>query len=361
MRASPAIGVFTFAVLCAGSVRAQDAAPPREIDLSLAAEPVEADALRALIEELLAGLDVGVRARVVDAIDPREVVSPPPSPPPAVARVWIGIEPPNAILYLADAPWERVLVRRVPVATLDVAAREQLAQIVVTAIEALLGGASIGLTRAEAQAELVPDEPEPAPAPTTPVPTAPATPAQGPEVSMGVEAWLGGGLPLWGDGPRAGAAVLARFALFPDVRGLRPITILEARVRLPQTAQSADVELRLWSVTARIEGGADLAIDADTSVRATVGLALDVTSVEPRPRTMRVEPTPARDDITALVTLAAGVTRRLASFIWASAGVSLDVDLVDTRYVVVAGGAETVVLDPWSVRPWPWLALGGRL
>ena len=360
MRASPAIGLFTFAVLCAAGARAQEAGPPRELDLALAADPASADALRTLIEELLAGLDVGVRARVVDTIDPRDVVSPPPSPQPAIARVWIGIEPPSAILYLADASWERVLVRRVPVATLDVAAREQLAQIVVTAIEALLGGATIGLSRAEAQAELVPEEPATPPQPTT-SPAREPTPIEEPEISLGVEVWLGGGLPIWSDGPRAGAAVLARFALFPSVRGVRPITILEARVRPPQTAQSDDVELHLWSATARIEGGADVAIDSDTSVRATVGLALDVTSVDPRPRTARVAPTPARDDVTALITFAAGVTRRLAAFIWASAGLSLDVDLVDTRYVVLAGSTEVVVLDPWSVRPWPWLALGGRL
>jgi hypothetical protein len=334
--------------------------PPRVVDLTVAAASDDADAVERVIEELLAGLDVATRARRVPAVDPREVVTPPAEPVPALARVWLQIDLPDAMLYLADAPWERVLVRRVPIGALDEAAREQLAQIVHTAVEALLGGATIGLDRAEARATIAPGEPEVPDVPDTPVlppPVAAPAPAQ-----VALEAWLGAGVPVWSDGPRAGIALFARGGVVPDTGRVRPVLSVEARGRLPQTADAGRVDIAFWSVTARVDGGVELVLDASTTFRATAGVALDVTVVEPRPQPgSDVSASPTRDDVTALVVASVSFTRVLSGWLVGAAGLSIDVDLVDTRYVVVDGGTETPVLDPWSVRPWPWLALGARL
>lgn len=359
MRAS---GIIVGLTLVSAVARAQSE-PPHVVDLTIAAETDAADSLEGAIAELLAGLGVTARPRRVEVIDPRQVVIPPDAPPPALARVWIAVDPPNAILYLADAPWERVLVRRVPIGDLDVASREQLAQIVHTAIEALLAGASIGLTRAEAQAELVPEEPETSPEPPAPEPIAQQPPLPPPErAKLVVEGWLGVGLPLWSDGPRAGAGIFGRGGVVWQVGRVRPLVSIEARGRPSTTTQTSAVALSIWSVAARIEGGAELAIDPETAVRAVAGIGLEVTSVSSRANEgTGVTPAPAREDLTAMLTSSISITRALAGWLWASAGVSLDVDLVDTRYVVVEGDDETVVLDPWSVRPWPWLAVGGRL
>ena len=58
-------------------------------------------------------------------------------------------------MYLADGRWERVLVRRVPAPReFDEVEREQLAHIVESSVDALLSGATIGLTLREVSRSL---------------------------------------------------------------------------------------------------------------------------------------------------------------------------------------------------------------
>ena len=335
--------------------------PPRVIDLVLAAEPEQADRLDSSVSELLLGIDVLVRPRRVEQVDPREVVDPPPSPPPALARVWVELDETQATLYLADAPWERVLVRRVPMeAGLGEASREQLAQIIHTAVEALLAGARIGLSRAEAREELV-DEPEPPPPEPPPEepPAPPPPPPPRPGLRLSTDIGLGWSLQLWADGPKVRHAPLVHVHVAVGEATVRPYAAVGADLRWSQRTEAQLVDIELSGADVRFEAGVDADLAPGLTGSVGGGVTLDVASVRPQGR----EASPAvaggeSDVLTTMLSLRAGLRYRLLPHWWMGGGVVVDLDLIDTRYVVLEGGRERVVLDPWSIRPAPWLAAG---
>lgn len=333
--------------------------PPRVVDLVLAAEPEPAELLEQSVSELLHGIDVQVRSRVVETVDPREVVDPPPSPEPALARVWLEIGEDRATIYLADAPWERVLVRRVPLEQgLDEVAREQLAQIIHTAVEALLAGARIGLARAEAREQLV-DEPEPAPPPApAPPPTPPAAPPpRGPALRLDVG--VGWSLQLWADGPQVRNAPLLEVSVVIGELRVRPYVGASADYRWTRRSATQLVDIDLSGADVRFEAGLEMALTDRLSARVGGGVTLDVASVRPRERSgSPAVATSDSDVLTTMLSVRAGARYRVGDAFWIAAGLLVDLDLIDTRYVVLVSGRERVVLDPWSARPAPWLAAG---
>jgi hypothetical protein len=120
----------------------------------VAGDRQDASALADVVGELLERFDVELRLEYVERFDPADVVTPDGSAPPAVARAWIdlapeliGEEPTQATLFLADASWERLCVRRVPLADgVDEVAREELAHMLASGVEGLLApGASARL------------------------------------------------------------------------------------------------------------------------------------------------------------------------------------------------------------------------
>jgi len=356
------VALATTVWLAAPAALAQDGpTPPPVVDVILAVEE-NGDALEGVIVELLDGLDVEVRPARADAIDPRDVVEPPADPEPALARVWIAPGETAAVVYLADAPWERVLVRRVPLpGGLDEVAREQLAQIVHTAVEALQAGARIGLSRAEARETLVPEEPEPEPEPEQPEPEPepePPPPPPPPSIAS-MDVALGYVLSFWANGPRLSHGPSARGTVRIGRGPLRPLVALGLGFRPTQTSETGRLRLDRRSLEVRLEVGLESRMDSRTRLRLSAGLTIDVTEVEPREQPEGgVVPARATDTVTPLASVRLGVRRTLWEGLWAGAGVLLDVDLVDTRYVILASGDEEVALDPWTMRPSVWLEIG---
>ncbi|MFO0571916.1 MAG: hypothetical protein U0263_40200 [Polyangiaceae bacterium] len=128
------------------------------------------------LAEPLGRLAVNVRSSRADAVDPKSVIDPSADRSDAFVRVWVDVSASDHVtLYFVDAAWERILVRHVPTPNaLDEVEREEIAQIVRSAVEALLGGAKLGITRDEARAELLPKPSHESPAPPPPAPKAPA-------------------------------------------------------------------------------------------------------------------------------------------------------------------------------------------
>ena len=126
------------------------------VEVTLAADAEAEHLLAPVLSELVERLSLELSLRTVDAIDPFSIVNPASAPAPALARVFIDAKRGDlALLYLVDAPWQRVLVRRVPLAHgLDEVAREELAHIVESSVQAMAAGGQIGITRAEASTDL---------------------------------------------------------------------------------------------------------------------------------------------------------------------------------------------------------------
>lgn len=340
-------------VVCAAMPALAQERATGAVDLAIAGPQEPADRLEVVIRELLTDLSVELRTRRAESIEPREVVIPPQVPEPALARVWISIGTAYATVYLVDAPWERVLVRHVPISGgVDEVAREQLGYIVYSSVEALLAGAQIGLTREHARQVF-------GVRPSTP----PPTPAPPPDTSgVEPEVFIAYSLRLWAPGPELEHAPRIGVALLLGDGMPRPLIAVGVNLRATTATEADDMILELGGIDARFEAGAELQLAPDTTVQLAGGLLLDFTRVTPVPTaTSGISPQPASDTLTPFLTLRASVMHRVWRAFAIGGGLSVDVDLTDTRYVVAAGDDETVVLDPWTVRPALFVGLGARL
>lgn len=350
-----AIGLICVELIC-GSARAQD-----DVTVELAfSGPADAQAFLApTIDELLGPIASVRDGGRVDVLDLRAVVFPPEHPRPALARVWIERGTDRVTIFLVDAAWERILVRHVPAPEgLDEAVREQVAQIVRAAIEALLGGAHIGMTREEAREVLhVEEEPivEPTPiaAPEVPGTSAPRVEPTG-LLATG-DASLGYVGQLFADGTVRHAVALSLALRLGDGM-VRPVIALGADFWPTSSTLAAGLRLDLRTFILRVEGGVDIEPIPGTVVRACAGAGLDVTAVEPRSideSTTRIHD--AYDALGPVISLRAGVVQRVWEWLGVSASLVLDFDPIDTRYVVGTPDGDVTVIDPWIVRPALWV------
>lgn len=355
-------GIVTFLVVAL--VGAPASAQPRAVDLVFIGDATDASGLTLVLTELLDRLEVELRRGPIrTALDAREVLTPDPEAPPALARVWIEAGEERTTLYLVDGDWERILVRHVPLEDgLDEVGREQVAHIVYAAVEALIAGARIGLTRDQARQELGVPAPPPPPEPPPPPPEPPPPPPEPPppselsgDVSFG---YLG---QLFADGATLRHAVGARGALLVGRRSPR-LALSFAVDFFPTTGhEGAGVQLGLRSWVLRFEAGVDFELSESTSVRATGGLGVDLTSVEPAGAgDAPIRLSEAFDAVGPLLVLRGGVHQQIWEWLGVSGGLLLDVDLVDARYVVAGEDGDLPVIDPWLVRPSLWVALEGR-
>jgi hypothetical protein len=331
---------------------------PRAVDVVFAGDAIESSGLAPVIEELLDRVSVRVRqGAMVAQLDPRDVLTPRPDAEAALARIWIEIGADRTTIYLVDEGWERILIRHVDNGgVLDEVHRERVAHIVYAAVDALLAGARIGLSRSEAEAELG-IAPEPPPRVEEPPPDEPTPP---PELAGEVQ--VGYGLDLFADGPTPRHAIFAYGALLVGAGSPRAAIGLGLAFWPTTSHLGAGLRLDLRSFLLRVEGGVEVDLSADTQLRLTGGLALDVTAVEPR----SVEGSAtivgqAWDAVAPLLCLRLGLTQRLVDWFYVHGGVLLDMDLIDTHYVIDAGGVDETVLDPWLVRPTIYLGLAARL
>ncbi|MBK8716671.1 MAG: hypothetical protein KBB21_02045 [Nannocystaceae bacterium] len=303
-------------------------------------------------------------------VDLASAIAPAPVEADTLARVWIELAPADrggvVTVALVDGRHERVLVRHIaaPIGV-DAAVRETIATLVASAIEALRDGAVIGIERAVAQAQLdaaIP--PPPADSPTSSTAPAPPMRAQpGPpptasdrrgdaRISLPIE--LGWSLLAWSreqplqHGPRLALGVLSRDRW-------RAGAGLSGQYRLPARVAHDDVGLRLSSGSVRVWAGLHPGITPRVGLRARVGAGVDLVRASVSATTPGVRTRVAAVHALPVVRASFGVGVSLTPGLQLALDAALEVDLVDTRFVLEA--PDRTVFDPWRARPGVTLSL----
>ena len=346
-------GCGRFALLLALLVLSRRAAaeePPR-VEVVVAAGADVSDSVLAVLRDSLARRGLAVDATVVPRIDPMQLVRPAattaaPSP---VARVWLDLLSPQPTMYFVTEPSGLVYVRPLAVHPAPDTVELELIRFVVDgAVQAILEGQPLGVTRAEFERSLAPPVP---PAPAPPQPAAPAPPRVPPK-------WVFGAAY---SGARLAAGVLAHGpavtgeVLWPRLR--LGVTLLQ---RFPVSLSSADVTASNPAVSASlVSSGVRLfaAVPARLTARlwasAGVGAGVDVTRVAPA-GTGATAPFWVSDPLLlGIATLEHFFGRVVAGI---DAGVELD--LLAPRYAAIRPGETVAVWTPARWRPFATARLG---
>jgi hypothetical protein len=304
------------------------------VDLTLWSNDDAARATEAALAELLGRL--GARLCVQPPARPASsaIIDAPPSPSPALARVWIDVIPTRATVMLVDGPWERVLIRHVALpSAFDEVAREEVVHIVHSAIEALKAGRPIGSTLAA---------PTPAPVPE------PEHVFWRGAVRYGLShdrvAWqhelgLEGGVEL--DVLGGASLAVGLFGGYRFASSKRGSLVEVTRQHLPVVALvSARVPVA-GPLFAWLRGGAGLEIVVLDSGPVAGSEAI------PRPPQLALRP---------LFTVELAVEIDLGPVALHLGGM-LAIDPSDVRYVVADGSDAIVVVDPARLRPGAFIAV----
>src|SRR5262245_12886110 len=116
MRARVALAASLSAALLGGTAEgAGPLASDQEVIVVLAGPPEETEPMAQVLLELLGRLGVRTLLGRAEQIDPAAVLTPRADGHHPVARAWIDFRTAERVtLYVADAPWERILVRHLP-------------------------------------------------------------------------------------------------------------------------------------------------------------------------------------------------------------------------------------------------------
>jgi hypothetical protein len=334
-------------LLASGAALAQDAAP--SVLVFVAAPPEESARLEGA---------VGAAARPLRwvrtaQIDPEEVLQRPSGQGlPATARVWIdGARADRLRLYFVNWATERFLVRDVPLHDgLNEVALETVAQLIESAISALLSNAPIGLTRAEMVTALHPTLEAPPP------PAVAATARWQPIVAAFYALQASGpDLPV-----EQGPGVLARLER-RDARWTEGAW-LSTQYQLPERIASELAGVRLDTAAFRAGAAVGRAIGARTALDVQLGAGVDLTRLAPRAGSEGTATALTADRFGWSYAAQAGIdlTVQLAPHVVVSTTLFADVDLAARRYGVVVDGNLVLVATPWRARPGIRLEVGWR-
>ncbi len=350
------VGVAVFILVWLTTRPAVADAERSAVDVVATGEPAATSAVEALVRELLNRLPVLIRWADAPHIDPREVLADRTPDPGVVARVWVDLSrPTEARLFVANGASDHFLVRVVPAGDGHIEVeREAVAQIVGFAVEALLTGSDIGVTREAAAKQILAD-------PTrieTPVPVPRRAPEPRP-FRAGVSGELGAFVGLRALGP--GSAGVEP-GLLAGVRGkgagaVQPVLVLEWQYEAPLDLLGNAIAVRLEGAGGRLHGGILARLGSRVSIQATVGLGAD--AIHARPYAPAGSAFVARAPfwlgaMVATAGLAVDVVVASPIALFASAGCELDMSGVSFP-VTTNGSAEPNVV-PWRV--WPFALFG---
>ena len=339
--------------------RAQSAGRDSTIQLTVAAPPSDAEALGAVVRELLERLAMQIELRRVERIDLRELRQAPRGDA-YFARVWVALgKSGKARLYLEHAARDRVLVRDVTDDTNNPELlREELGHILQTAAEGLKAGEEIGAPRDEALKQVdaegaaeAPAKPQIAVEAPTPVPPTAEKPRRfrfGPRYEA---VWLGDA--HFEDGP---GAVLG--ALLPGSQ--RWGVELGGYFRRPLRLEGTPVGARLQSLALNALLTFDAWQSRSARLRLGVGFEAGLVKVSPFAEAgQSVELAKAHWLRLALGRMAMTYSHDLGGLMELEVTAGAVLDPNGTRYVFQRSVGATDVLSPWPVRP--LLSLGATV
>ena len=329
------------------------------IELTIAPDTAETRPLERVVRELLAEQQVEVQATFAAEIDPRQIVRElaPSANPTRLARVWVDLaELDRCMLYIAEGGGERLLVRRLPRAESWELARESAARVLSTALEALLSGARIGLTREHWVSEFGLNQRPAAPRDAT---TGPVEPAPEPEPErdepalLRAEAALGYEAAGYASPFELAHGPLVELALTRSVGRGRAVTLLVAgQYRLPMTAQTSGLDIRLGSEALRVMGRFEQRLLPRLSAFAGIGAALDLLHFSARSiGSGSVRAAPDKSFSLPMVRGALGAELQVLADVAIWGELSLDWDNSKTRFVVQTASGRREILSLWTYRP----------
>ncbi len=303
--------------------------------------------------EPLSRLPIQVLMSRATEVDPKTVVDRGASSSDAFVRVWVDLSRPEKVtLYFVDSAWERILVRNVPLERgLDEVEREEIAQIVRSAVEALLAGATIGISREEARAILLPEtKPEVREVPRKPKKSEAKKPSPipvpPPRRALAIEAggFYEGELyakTLW-HGPGILAGVSTRDAIAFGGR-------LTLQYRLPDRVEGDRLGAEIQALSMR--GLARLTFrDDGFGLCGALGMGADLTHTSPTRVSGTVVTGHPRWDAAFVARALGGGGLFFGELgIWAVLGA--DLDWIETRFVAERDGEKYTAIEVPRIRP----------
>lgn len=329
------------------------AAEPTRVDVRIAG-PEDAPTTACARVRDVTSAEIDLHCDAAEAVDPRDVVQRR-DPDDVLARFEIDLHArPDALLYLVDPRSDRILVRRIPGGdATDAVFLEQLAQIVATAIEALRGGAVLGLARADAVAAwdlpAPPKKTTPTQPTVKPTPPAPPKPPEPRPHAARLDLAIGYGLTGWSSAPTVLHGPFVALAASDRRRRVQPGASIAMQAVLPTGFTHPLVSASIDGHDIRGYVRLDPRFGA-VSLRTAVGIA--ALTLRTRPRSGALEGTVAHVrlwDVRPILAFAVGLDVAATEIVHVQIDALLDVELRDTRYVL--GMPPTVVFDPWRVRP----------
>jgi hypothetical protein len=333
--------------LLAAVARALPPEPPfRRIEVLIAAEPAEREALVRVLLELMQRLSVELEVEPIERIELAAVVAPIAPGSPYLARCFIDLRSAgHATLYVHDPARDRILQRRAPrAAGGEELTREQLGHMLLASIEALLAGATLGAPRSE----VVQNMPAPRTQRAAAVAAAPEPARAGWELRAALlyELAVLGHEPGIAHGPAL--AGLIRTPLSPQLG-----VVLSAQYRWPIEVGADPVGMRLHAFALRALATLDAPVSARIKLRLGLGGGADLARIAPQNAEEEAFELTDERTLTLAVTRAQlGVELRVSRLLALWAALAADVDLDRSQYLVVANdGGEREVAAPWRVRP----------
>lgn len=343
-------------------------ASPFVIEVTAAGDPASVAALEQRTRALLQSYAVEVHFTIAPQFRARDVFGP--RQQAALARIWIDARADSrAVLYVVDDAHDRFLVRVVPLdAGYDEIAHESIGTIVQSSVEALLSGASVGVERAEAEAQVTALEPE---ATNTPPPAKPKPRKVLVEPRRSVSTPIAAAA----DGHRLGVDVGYRGQLLhsaallhgPELglnltrpqSGVSAIGQLQLGYRLPARWTAGDVGVRLTGGGARLAGGLRASVSSQLGVSLIGSIGADWLYVTPEVSSESKTSRPAfgllQPMLGAAVEAELQVVSQLAA--WMTWGVERD--LGGNHFDVLRAGEPEPVLVPWPIQA--VVRIGARL
>jgi len=315
----------------------------RAVDVVIAGDDSQAAQMQGVAEELVQRLGVVTRIARAQHVEARDVIVPRPAAPAAVARAWIDLtQPERATLYLVDEQWERILIRHVPETRgKEELTREEVGHILETAVDALLHGSRIGITREEARSSIAPSPPPPPP------PARPATVHFEGGVYYAAQVFSTDAALT--HGPLV--SLLAARDTGPHTGPVRPGLMLTAQVRFPVEVDQNPVGVRIDSGAFRVLAVADRALGEKISLRLGLGGGVDLLHYAPRIESSAASAAPDSTFLEPILQATGAMRVHLLREAVLSAGLALDFAPTGSRYIAVVGQETRVVLSELAVRP----------
>lgn len=337
------------------------AVPVTDVEIAIAASPPAAGvAVREDLEDLLSRRGLAARYRQLERVTRDEVLRPAAEAPCALACIWLDLgvtNPARAFVYVSPTAAPEVLIRSLPLpGGVDEVAREEVAHIVATSVEALREGRPLPPPTNAADLPLAKTVREPAPPPRVRPPRT-----------------------LWLAGAGAGAAHEGGSQSAFPIGGLSLVVAAEDRRLAPalwvtlgafsSDAGSDGVALRSRGGELAVMGAIGThAVDQQgarrrAAVRLGLGAGLELREATPSAVSgaMGVSVDPARVEASGFVRAAARLEVRLFEPLGLFVAAACDARVVSHRYTVERDGVTAPLFQPDLLRPSLLLGLDARL